>query len=106
MSAPAIQAGARSLQPITAVLVGTRHRGTTRANAASIRRSELCTSDWYGLNSTGFRYHVVARQRGQSGMVDVETVLTLHLSDQELAEYLTRCCLDGSGWCVDEMAGS
>lgn len=38
-------------------------------------------------------------------MVGVDTVLTLHIPDQDLAEYLTGCCLEGSCWCAGEMAG-
>lgn len=50
----------------------------------------------------GAPYHVLARERHQALVVDVDTVITLHVPDREAHEYLT--CLNGSCWCQGLMS--
>jgi hypothetical protein len=82
----------------------TWHHGTRRNLAADIAvrglHAKAYGSDYQG---SGAPYHVLARDRHQALLVDIDTVITLHVPDDEAYEYLT--CLDGSCWCHGLMSG-
>jgi hypothetical protein len=82
----------------------TWHHGTRRELAVHIALRGLHAKA-YGSDyqRSGAPYHVLARDRHQALLVDVDTVITLHVPDDEAHEYLT--CLDGSCWCQGLMSG-
>lgn len=82
----------------------TWHHGTRREFAGDIAVQGLHAKA-YGSNyqGSGAPYHVLARERRQALLVDVNTVVTLHIPDDEAHEYLT--CMNGSCWCQGLMSG-
>ncbi len=82
----------------------TWYHGTQRGLAAGIAARGLHAKA-YGSDYQGFGvpYHVLARDQSQALVVDVDTVITLHVPYREAYEYLT--CLDSSCWCQGLMSG-
>jgi hypothetical protein len=74
------------------------YHGTYRRNVASILATGV-TSIYYGTRYKGFGspYHTLGRQRIQAALGDRDTLITLHIPNDEAAQYLT--CLDSTATC-------
>jgi len=82
----------------------TWHHGTRRdlAYGISVRglHAKAYGRDYQG---SGVPYHVLARDRHQALLADVDTIVTFGVPDGEAYEYLT--CLSGSCSCQGLMSG-
>ena len=82
----------------------TWYHGTRRERARGIAARGLLAKAYGGdYQGSGTPYHVLARERHQALLVDVDTIITLHVPDDEAHESLT--CVDGSCWCQGQMSG-
>jgi hypothetical protein len=82
----------------------TWHHGTRRELVKGIAAQGLRAKAYGGnYQGSGVPYHVLARERHQALLVDVDTVITLHIPNDKACEYLT--CVHGSCWCQGLMSG-
>lgn len=84
--------------------VATWYHGTRREFAGRIAVLGLRAKAYGGnYQGSGFPYHVLARKRHQALLVDVDTVITLHIPRDETHEFMT--CANGQCWCQGLMSG-